>query len=183
MSYTIVSWHTPDYAACSRRLVESLERHGYGNHIEYEIAPAGKWLANVKLKPQILARALTELDTDIVYLDADAVVHGPLTLFDEWDSAYELGAHYRAERELLGGTLYLRNSERMRDFLDEASEVMARSGRVWQQSAQLVLAQHPDFPLKRLPPEYCCIFDSMRLEHPGIEPVIEHMQHSRQVEH
>jgi hypothetical protein len=136
------------------------------------------------MKPSIIAKAMSEYPTDIVYLDADAVVHGPMTLFDNWygnGTAADIGVHYRMERELLGGTLYLRNSEIMREFLDDVATLMAQCGLVWQQAAQTMLARRLDIQVKRLPASYTRIFDAPDMA--AIQPVIEHMQYSRKVAH
>lgn len=183
MSYTVISWYTPDYALCNERLVRSLEEHGHTNYVCWPVVPVGKWGANVRYyKMWALAKALKEIDGDFLYLDSDAVVHSRMTLFDDW-AGDDLGVHYRAGRELLGGTVYVKPSARIVLFLDEVASVMETAGLVWQQAAQLTLQRHPEINVKKLPPEYCCIFDSMRREHPGIQPVIEHMQYSRQVAH
>ena len=34
---------------------------------------------------------------------------------------------------------------------------------------------------EKLPPEYCFIFDASRILHPGVEPIIEHLQASRRL--
>jgi len=183
VSYTIVGWYTPDYEACADRLIASLKRHGYENYIMYPQIPVGRWGANVRYyKPRVLAQALRELDGDIVYLDADAVVHGKMTLFDEWGDE-DFGAHWRAGQELLGGTLYLKPSVRLIFMLDDIASLMESANLVWQQAAQITILHHSEVRVKKLPPEYCCIFDSMRMANPGIQPIIEHMQYSRQVPH
>jgi hypothetical protein len=188
--FTVVSWYTPDYASSNARLVASLEKHGYMNHIEYPVEPVGKWGANVLLKPHIIRRAFAELGTDLVYLDSDAVVHGKLDLFDNWQGE-DLGAHWREERELLGGTLYLSNTSRSRAFCESVADGMAASqaqglsafASCWQVTAQRLLPKYPEVTVRRLPPEYTFIFDTFRLMYPDMQPVIEHMQQSRQVEH
>jgi hypothetical protein len=183
MSFTVVSWYTPNYKECSDRLVESLERHGYTQHVEYPVVPVGRWAANVRhFKPVVLARALAEIEGDVLYLDADAIVHGKLPIFDDWAGA-DMAVHYKQDRELLGGTVYLHPSERLRFFLEDVAAFMEYSELVWQRAAQLRLVKHPEIEVLRLPPEYCCIFDSMRSENPGIIPLIEHMQQSRKAQH
>jgi hypothetical protein len=172
MSYTIVSWHTPDYAECSARLVASLERHGYTNHVEYQVEPCGLWKANVCMKPQIINQAMSDIGGDIVYLDADAVVHDRLTLFDEW---YGNGVPNDI------GVQYLRDTEPMHDFLDQVALLMARCALVWQQAAQIMLTKRLDLQVKRLPASYTRIFDAPDMA--SVTPVIEHMQHSRRVQH
>ena len=186
--YKVISWHTPDYAGCSERLAASLEKHGYTNHVEYPMQPVGRWNDNILLKPQIIKQALVELDCDIVYLDADAVVNGPLDLFDRW-TGEDFGAHFRMGRELLGGTLYLSNNPRVWAFLDAVAHAMAVAtacgiggmGASWQRNAQMLLCNLPDLTVKRIPVEYCTIFDGP--DAVGVRSVVTHMQYSRQVAH
>lgn len=182
MAYLVVSWYTPDYKRQNDNLLASLAKHGITEHVEYEMQPVGKWLANVMLKPQVLKRAFEQHpDHDIVYLDSDAVVHGPLTLFDCW-TGEDMGFHFRGGVELLGGTMYLRNIPRVWTFCDKVAAMMQTAQTCWQVTAQRLLPQC-EVSVRRLPPTYACIFDMMRKQHPGIEPVIEHMQYSRQVAH
>lgn len=183
MSFEVVSWYTPDYELCNERLIRSLEEHGHRAYTCWPVIPVGKWGSNVRyFKPWCLAKALQECEGDFLYLDSDAVVNSRMTLFDDW-TGEDIGVHYRGGRELLGGTVYVKPSARVHLLLSEISSFMESSGLVWQQAAQLTLQRHPEISVKRLPPEYCCIFDSMRTQHPGIVPVIEHMQYSRQVRH
>jgi hypothetical protein len=151
----------------------------------YQYESTGNWYANVARKPDFLLRALDDTPHDIVYIDADAIVHAPLRIFDEWTGEM-LGAHYRMrpgkEPELLGGTLYLRNHDALRIFLKDCRAYMAmtaaRGEAIYCQRAMAdLLPSHPDITIRPLPVEYCTIYDGVDRPASGI--VIEHMQESR----
>ena len=53
---------------------------------------------------------------------------------------------------------------------------------VWEQKhLASVIMEWNEVRFFKLPPEYCFIHDSSRKEHPGLEPVIEHLQASRKM--
>jgi hypothetical protein len=204
--YTVVSWYTPLYEAANKRLRRSLDALGIP-HVEYSMRGRGNWYENISLKPLILRQAFADVKGDIVYTDSDSVFLRRPVLFDEWYQPYtfipdniahdterarqyaplghDLGVHYRAGLELLGGTQYWRKC----DLIDELIDAMEQGMQLAHQSSQVTLNRilpqwvaERGLRVRRLPAEYCCIFDNaeQRAECGG-NPVVEHYQHSRQL--
>ena len=197
--YTVVSWYTPLYEASNKRLCKSLNALKIP-HVEYSMRGKGNWYENISLKPLILRQAFAELKGDLVYTDSDSVFLRRPVLFDQWYESgtggeplpgstmmygADLGVHYRAGLELLGGTQYWRYCpliDELIDFMDQQMQFAHQSSQV---TLNRILPQwiaERGLRVHRLPAEYCCIFDNpeQRAECGG-NPVVEHYQHSRQL--
>lgn len=181
--YTVVSWFTDGYSPLNERLRASLDALDIP-HREYLMPDKGSWFANVLQKADVLRAAFADCGTDIVYTDSDSLFRKRPALFDEWGGEH-VGFHYlprRGKGELLGGTQYWRNDPLVHELIEQMDTLMQAEHR----SSQTVLAEIvPQWEYERglrvcqLPPEYCCIFDTTRAAYPGIDPVVEHFQHSR----
>jgi len=181
VSYTVVSWHTPDYAGAAAKLERSLDALNIP-HVAYECDRLGNWYDTVcHWKPRIVQRALAEYpDSDIVYTDSDSVFHSTPLLFEAWDSAYDIGVHYLRDIELLGGTQYYSNTPKVRKLVDALLSRMDARHLTSQMALVELLRECENVNVYRLPPEYCFIFDISRVYYPTVKPIVEHFQHSRQ---
>ena len=95
------------YEREASRLVASLDRHGLERDVR-PIVDRGSWRANTGYTAEHLCRVMSDHPRrPVVYLDADAVVWRPPTLFDDLEGQCDLAVHYRRGEELLNGTLYL----------------------------------------------------------------------------
>lgn len=169
------------------RLMESLHRLG----LEYDIQgipDAGGWHQNVRMKPTYLLQMLRQHpDRDIVWVDADAVVHTFPEAFKDFKGS--VGAHTinwedhpnvrKTHTELLSGTIYLKNKDSVHDLVKEWIKVSSENPKLVDQvTLRMVLkGSQPNF-YKNIPATYCQIFDSMAL---AGDPVIEHYQASRRL--
>lgn len=121
---------------------------------------------------------LRSIPTNILYVDADARIRQYPKLFDDFDG--DIGVHYRRGRELLSGTIFLRNNERVRMLVNFWQGEQMLRPETWDQKTldYVIQARAENLGVKvvDLPPSYTQIFDSMA--HHGA-PVIEHMQASR----
>jgi len=180
MSYIVASWHTPDYAAAAGQLAKSLAALNIP-HVAYECQRLGNWYDTVvHWKPRIVQRAMEEYQQhDVVYTDSDSVFHSQPVIFNSWRGE-DLGLHYLNGVELLGGTQYWSNTPKVHEILRQMAQIMEAKHTTSQLALSEVLWERGDVSIYKLPPEYCCIFDTSRAYHPGIVPVIEHFQHSRQ---
>ena len=190
MAYTIVAYFTPNdiYDSHMKRLVKSL----CDFNLPYFISPItdqGGWIRNVQYKPTFLKKMMNQIDTNLVYLDVDAMVCGYPFLFDtlDRDNTVNLAVHTldhsefkRTGRkpEMLSGTLFLRNNDEVRKLLDSWIAVCKNSPTIWDQKALEVAIKALNFQYSDLPPEYCTIFDYMNSVQ---KPVIKHYQASREV--
>ena len=167
------------YAAEAERLEASLMRLRMDYRID--IVPSrGSWEENILITPEYIRGVMDRTDQDVLYVDADAEFHSVPT----FDPSYDLAVHYLEHssgwRELLDGTLWLKNNTRTKHLVDQwCAEV--RVGEWEQKTLQRILTQRGDIRVNELPPEYCCIFDTSRKLHPDVQPISEHHQASRRI--
>lgn len=186
----VIGYYTDDrYGAEAENLRASLIRHGLKHRID-RVPDLGSWAANTSFKPTFIRRMLYSHQGPVLYLDVDAVVQRePRALLDLSPSTFDIAVHYRKREsrsplvprvELLSGTVWFGNTTACKAMVERWEAACKAQPDVWdQRHLQNVVAETPDLRVMNLPPEYCCIFDSMREQHPGIEPVIEHFQASR----
>jgi len=181
--WIVVSYYTVNtlYAEHARGLIESLKRLRILYRVD-AIESLGDWWKNTKHKPTFLRRMLRDFEgSDVVWVDCDAEFKRYPTLFDELDCDVAVHEFDRSNwskgrgTEVLSGTVFLRNNERVRCLVEEWERRCQKSGRVWDQKVlEKVLAG--DY--YRLPGEYCKIFNRMKKVK---NPVIVHYQASRTV--
>ncbi len=183
MSFIAVAYYTEHtlYELEVALLEETCAKFGIKIHIE-AYRDQGSWVKNCALKPLFIYDMLCKHPfTDILYIDADARVRKYPGLFDDFKG--DIGVHYRKRhkwhRELLSGTIYLKNNERVRKLIKHWAEVQQKNKKRWDQKVfQDILAQDKTIKVVELPPTYTQIFDSMK---GAGEPVIEHFQASRRI--
>ena len=179
--YVVCAFYTPNYLPQVSSLKASLEAQGI-NHYLKRYEPRGGWEANTRMKPVFVAHCLERFPgTDIVYLDADAVVRKPLEAFQNMTSdvtmlfhpTFEYGRWYL---RISAGTLAVRNTEGGRKFarLWAAGEAKANKTTVDEDMVYMAFADLAGVSITVLPPDYYKIYDA-----PGLEPTIEHFQASR----
>jgi hypothetical protein len=122
-----------------------------------------------------ILNAFDRHECNLLFLDADAVVREYPVLFDTITE--DIAVHYRNDVELLAGTMYFKNCEKVKGLVREwrAASLSSRNAL----SAQTGLAdvlRTGKYSVCRLPAPYTLIFDSMKHQGP---PVIEHFQASR----
>lgn len=176
--FIVCAFYTDGYVKEAGNLKSSLEAH----QLDFDLRrypSRGIWEANTRIKPEFLYDCLEKYqDRDVVYIDADAVVRQPLTLFEDFKS--DLGVFIAPENEgfshkYLTGTLYLRNTEKTKAFIQ--TWIKEQTGMILgvdQDSFGRAISLHPDLTVQALPVTYTKIYDR------GSEtPVIEHFQGSR----
>lgn len=179
--YIVCAFYTPNYLPQINSLKASLEAQGI-NHFLKRYEPRGGWEANTRMKPVFIDYCLGKFkDTDIVYLDADAVVRKPLAAFANMTSdvtmlfhpTFEYGRWYL---RISAGTVAIRNTEGGRRFakLWAGGEAKARRTTVDEDMVYMAFADMAGISITVLPPDYYKIFDA-----PGSDPTIEHFQASR----
>ena len=188
-NFTVIAFYTfntPYQAECIK-LIESCKKHGVP--IKTQGYPnTGSWVRNAALKSIFISSMMEQYPKDarLVYLDVDARVRKYPVLFDTLDC--DLAVHYRIRnprsRELLSGTLFIKNNERTHSLIKAWIGLQERNPKDWDQRVlQKVIdrdAKKLKLNLEELPATYCQIFDTMR---GAGQPVIEHMQASRRYRH
>jgi len=179
--YIACGFYTPNYLPQILSLKASLEAHGI-NHFLKRYDPRGGWEANTRMKPVFVCYCLEKFPgTDIVYLDADAVVRKPLAAFDAMTSdvtmlfhpTFEYGRWYL---RISAGTLAIRNTPGGRRFANlwAAGEAKAKKTTVDEDMVYMAFDDMVGVSITVLPKDYYKIFDA-----PGSDPAIEHFQASR----
>lgn len=186
MQPTYVCFYTTGtiYETEAARLRRSLDRLGL-KHDLWPIEDRGSWARNAGFTATFLLRSLQIREGPVVYLDADAIVWSTPTLFESLSpSEYDLAAHYRGDRELLNGTLWMANTPACRKAIETyKAKCDARPDHRNEQIflQETVREMGDAIRLRKLPASYCFIHDLMADDLvDGEQPVIEHMQASRE---
>jgi len=183
--FQVVSYFTKGtkYEKEIRNLRESLIQLGIPYRIE-GIPNRRSWVKNTHEKPRFLLRMLDELEEydSVVWTDADSIFRKYPELFNEIRE--DVGIHFRnwrhGKNEVLSGTLFLRNCEKVRLLLKEWILINRRNPSKWdQKNLDRALRRFPDLSIHRLPIEYCTVFDDERRR--KLDPVVEHFQASRKL--
>ncbi|MCM8524926.1 MAG: glycosyltransferase family 77 protein [Lentisphaeraceae bacterium] len=180
MSFKICAFYTDDelYSRHAVEFEESLRNNGISNFEITKVPPVESWVEACGIKPRIIMDTLTNSEENIVYIDIDARLRSYPELFDNFD--FDIGAHIKDGTELLSGTLFFRNCDKVKKLVRTWLKNQRKFTEKWdQQVLQNTINDEAHLGLKlgNLPPAYCQIFDSMA--HFG-EPVIEHLQASRE---
>jgi len=179
--YLVCAFYTPNYLPQIASLKASLETHKI-NHFLKRYEPRGGWEANTRLKPVFVDYCLHKFPgTDIVYLDADAVVRKPLAAFGAMTSDVTMLFHptYQNRKWYLrisAGTIAVRNTPGGRKFaaLWKGGEAKATAATVDEDMVYMAFDNLAGVSITVLPRDYYKIFDA-----PGDDPTIEHFQASR----
>lgn len=179
--YVVCAFYTPKYRSNVERLKDSLERLGLNYHL---VACPSRvtWEATTRLKPDFVKECLERFpDHNILYVDADAVVHSEPEFFDTVtsDVALLFWPVVRRSKRLLSiaaGTLYIRNTPGGRKFVRVWREQERLTGPLTLDEDMIYMAfRHLEgVSFTALPRSYSKIFDES-----GPKPVIEHFQASR----
>lgn len=131
------------------------------------IENTGNWKDNVAKKPRVILDILYEIKTPLVFLDADCKIEQYPILFDQIDSSYDIAFHmldwstwygYKDStvKELLSGTLWLNNNDKIKELCKEwYSESLKQS--IWEQRVLSSLINKYNVKVFELPLEYCYI--------------------------
>ncbi|MEI8350069.1 MAG: methyltransferase domain-containing protein [Candidatus Omnitrophota bacterium] len=178
--FIVVSYYTKNtsYQNSVERLRQSLDKLNINYHIQ-PIDNLGSWDKNTHYKASFILEMLDKYpDKNIVFIDADAIVHSYPDLFDVLD--VDFAVHYFRGRQLASGTLFFKNNTISRELLKAWIERNNQDKtNLDQQNLQNIIEEVWKYKITifDLPPEYCTIFD-MRERIP--RPIIEHFQLSRE---
>jgi len=196
-TFKIYSFYTQDSVykdVLNKYLIASLNK--LNKRIPFEAIEAENfhhWGKNVAQKPLIISQLLDEGLDNIVFLDADATVEQYPQLFHEIPNEYDIAFHYldwdtwyqnnSHVKELLTGTMYFRNNEKVRKLCAEWY-AKAEDGSEWEQQILEKIIKKYDLKIYELPLEYIYIKTLPQGIEPNVKienPVIIHHQVSRQL--
>ena len=127
--WIIASYYTSGtfYEQYAQQMVQSMKKYNIIYHV-VGVPNLKSWRKNTCYKPSFLAGILKSFPTiDIVWVDCDAVFKKFPILFDMIDCDIAVHKFERKlyqhsskhEPEVLSGTIYLRNNEKVRGIVDE----------------------------------------------------------------
>ena len=172
----VLSFYTENtlYADEVTEFVASLKSVGLHHHV-IPVSNRGCWELNTSIKPEIIQSMLHKTTEDILYVDIDARIRKYPKLLDNFEG--DIGVHYRNDRELLSGTIFLKNNAKVRKLVDYWVKAQQESPMTWDQKVLAkILSTDKDITVVNLPATYTQIFDLMA---DSGDPVIEHFQASR----
>jgi hypothetical protein len=191
-NFLIIAYFTKStrYEELSQKLKQSLDEFGLPYHIQ-GIDDLGSWEKNTHFKAYFIKQCLENFSQDLLCVDVDAVFKAYPSLIAtlECDLAYRTENFRWRKDEALSGTLFLKNNDKVRGFvnrwieLNESTPAERMKPETWEQkNMQTAHREFNDLVYYNLPPEYTFIFDHTRNMYPGLHPVIEHFQESRNVQ-
>jgi len=176
-------------------LSESCKKLNITSHV-FSTPNYGTWHRNVAEKPRVIREMLDlllESDECLVFLDADCTIEKYPALFKTIPEEYDIAFHtlnwntwygYKdnpAKMELLTGTMFFRNRQKVKDLCAEWYDV-AQKTREWEQKVLSSIIHKYNLKIYPLPIEYCYIVSRPKGQKPLVEvdPVIIHYQKSRE---
>jgi hypothetical protein len=189
--FLVIAYYTENtpYEALAANLKKSLQHFGIAHHIE-GIKDLGSWEKNTHHKAHFIKKCLTDRNQDLLCVDVDAVFKAYPDLIPtlDCDIAYRTENFRWRKDEALSGTIFLRNNDKVKRLVDrwielnEATPAERMKPETWEQkNMQRAQREISDIVYYNLPPEYTYIFDHTRAMFPGVRPVIEHYQESRNI--
>jgi hypothetical protein len=193
MEFKVIGYYTQGtrYEELSWRLINSCDAFGIPYYIE-GIADLGSWEKNTHYKSQFVIKCLNQFPEEtLLYVDVDAVFQrmpvGLTEIPQEVDIAYRTENFPWRKDEPLSGTIFFRNTDKTKEIVAKWEELNNKTPAIrnkpetWeQQNLKRALESVKDANYYNLPPEYTFITDHTRRLFPGLLPVIEHYQASRQ---
>nr|WP_312538847.1 hypothetical protein [Moraxella sp. CTOTU47616] len=183
--FIVVCFFTPNYHDHALRLRGTLDKFHLNYYFE-EVADAGFWEANTRLKPGFILRCLQYFpEYGILYLDADAGVVKPLNYFNELaEKDIDVAFYYtrglpNMSHDYLASTLYFNNTHASHALVQQwiAEQVGGKRTQVDQDSLDSAMAKFQGkIKVEPLNAGYIKIFDK---DYDG-EVYIEQYQASRE---
>jgi hypothetical protein len=186
MTPLFVSFYTPDYEDCALQLGCDCQRLGVDLQMTRIDHDLGTWMEATYYKACFVKSALDHQIMDaydsLVWIDADARVRSRPNLLYTLDRAEcDIAAHHFNGREFLSGTVWFANNAKAREVVNLwCSYNGSGISCLEQKNLRFAIRDTADVRLHELPPEYCFIFDLSARLHPGVVPVVEHFQRSRE---
>lgn len=190
MNILIAAFHTNDfYRKQSERLVASLDRLGMKNYTIEFVDGWKTWNDAVSHKPAWILGMLNPVYMEgydgLFYTDADSeFMRKPdWSVMKDCDfAAVEWKRYPTSEPEILTGSMYFSNNDRVRQFVAEWDRLTPKYKHTFtpeQRSLAEYFSQPNPIAFKRLPLGWCKIHDDMKAMVSDEETVVQHYQASR----
>jgi len=170
----------------------SLEKWNLKHYIK-ETKDLGNWNDNTSFKATFILNMLNKYKEDVVFLDADAIIHKYPELLFNIPKESDLACHYldwikhwRNQTggnnfHLLSGTMFLRYNEKILDLMKLYIKECEKNPGIWEQKVlELLISENKDINVYKLPASYCAVIKYDGKVPAYIEdPIIVHYQASR----
>jgi len=178
--------NTPYVKVLENYLIPSLINTKVGYSLDI-VDNLGDWTKNTSFKPKFILQKLNELGCDVLFLDADAVIKRDLMPLEsliphdclfachflQWKEWY---GHQEPFRELLSGTLYVRNCQETKEICQEWSDRCTKTSE-WEQKILSKLLEEKKIKVFDLPLSYCYITSMPDGTEPKVKCDDVHIQH------
>lgn len=186
--WVAITAYTPSYKRFADRLIAGCEKHGIPL-VCYPYADYNNWLQNTYVTVDKTLQALNDNLGNIVWLDADALVQGPLPLFDTIECDIAAHYHYSPSTDTFHwntGTIYWADNDRVRAFVKREIELLQiydlNHYDHWPTLNHMIEDTEHDLKVAKLPNEYSVIIKRDGSYDPECEkPLVLHTQVSRQM--
>ena len=196
---TFYTKETPYEDVFNKFFLQSVMQSALKDNIEWKVVAVdnqGSWIKNVAQKPKVILEILNTMlevgDTRaLVFLDADSTIENFPILFNELSENVDVALHYLDwqswyrnginRKELLTGTMFFRNNERVRDLVQEWYDQAIKTD-LWEQQVLEKIIIRKNLTIYEIPVEYCYIKTLPNGNKPHVicdNPVIVHHQVSR----
>ena len=189
MRVLVAAFYTNDfYKKHAQRLVESIQRVGIQTYTIEQVHGCKTWSDAVCRKVSWIRETMDYLEDHdgLFYVDADAeFMRKPdWTVMKGCDfAAVEWKRHANCDPEALTGSMFFRNNDRVRGFLDEWDKLTPKYRHTFtpeQRSLAEYFSNPNPIAFKKLPLGWCRIFDDMKAMVSDEETIIQHYQASRE---
>lgn len=179
-NWEFVAFYTPAYAEEALKLKETLDEFDVG-YLIAEVKDKGDWYKNTSYKAEFVFQMLSSSFKNVVYIDVDARLKRMPAIFDRLtcDIAFHRLNNPGNPGELLGGTIFFRNCDKVKAMIDQWIIECMTNDQVWEQRKLDKCLRDKDLEIYILPVEYCAIFDHPSVK--GTDVVILHEQASRRL--
>ena len=189
MKVLVAAFYTNEfYRLKSLNLAKSIERVGIRSYTIEQVHGCKTWSDAVCRKVSWIRDTMNYLEDEdgLFYVDADAqFMRKP-----DWEimkdcdfAAVEWKRHANCDTEVLTGSMFFRNSDRVRGFVDEWGKLTPKyrhTSTPEQRSLAEYLSKPNPLAVKKLPLGWCRIFDDMKAMVSDEETIIQHYQASRE---
>lgn len=180
-SFIVCCFYTDSYRHHALSLKQSLDVFGLSYYLK-EVEDAGYWEANTRIKPHFILQCLQKFpDSNILYLDADALVKKPLDYFNHITADvafYNTKGMTGMSHDYLASTMFFNNTPNTINLVKQwiAEQLDGKRTQVDQDSLDTAMNKLKDtLTIEPLNPGYIKIFDK---DYEG-EVYIEQLQASR----
>jgi len=182
---TVICFYTEHtaYEARVKKLIASCNAFNLPYSID-SIPNLGSWERNCCYKPKYILRKLSDLQTPVLWIDADAEIVKKPKLFENFppDIALRIVKHLPNyhQSKMISGTVYFNNTPSAFDILKqwdtECERLLQINRNVWDQMALRNVLLRSNAHIYPLPNSYYMVYDRMKK---GEDAFVIHYQLSR----